>query len=627
MTTAKTHESKVKDIIKAHHEGKFYDNHELTDIINTIVISVKTNCNLENEQITTIVIQYLYCGRDGKFFFNSKRKQTKIRESHLKILNSTKKESYDNSNIVINNSIKINTEPTSEELEELEKEIFGKIEGKKSIEFKQIIINDYDSDNYNDNIVTFEDNYTYPKNYPFKYKKPTSCLYEPYGTQWLHDEQIDDVIDDKILENAKKFDIIRAIVSPPQGTMEWHKMRDDKITASDGGTVVDCNKHEPQFGFIKKKTLPTPFLYNEFVHHGKKHEDTATMIYEYRMNVSTDEFGLIGHPKYSFLGASPDRICNKYKLDGIHKSKFIGRMLEIKCPYVRKIKMDGPIVDHICPIYYWVQVQLQLECCDLDECDFWQCEIKEYASRNEFNEDTNVNEPFKSKTTGFEKGCIIQLLPKKRMNDIIAGNYKAVVEESSKYIYAPKIEMSPYDCDVWVAEKLTNKFEGDIENPDDYFFDKVIYWKLITSKNVLINRDRKWFDDNLPTLKQIWDYVLFFRSNADKLQIFKDYMDSRPRKMNKDIMNIVDKLYNTSNPMYDKQIELILDNITATKLQNEINAKEKEKNNDCYMFIDTNKPQPTQSNYVKKPPYNNPYKKVFVKSTQYSKNSDDYPFI
>ena len=91
------------------------------------------------------------------------------------------------------------------------------------------------------------------------------------------------------------------------------------------------------------------------------------------MNVSTSEFGLIGHPKYSFLGASPDRICNHYKLDGIHKSKYVGRMLEIKCPLVRKIKMSGPIVDNICPIYYWIQVQLQLECCDLEECDFWQC--------------------------------------------------------------------------------------------------------------------------------------------------------------------------------------------------------------------------------------------------------------
>ena len=113
-------------------------------------------------------------------------------------------------------------------------------------------------------------------------------------------------------------------------------------------------------------------------------EEPATMVYQYRMNVTVEEFGLMIHPKYSFLGASPDGIVNHYKLNGKHKTKYVGRMLEIKCPKVRKIKMDGPIKNHICPIYYWDQVQLQLECCDLEECDFWQCKISLYKTRQEF---------------------------------------------------------------------------------------------------------------------------------------------------------------------------------------------------------------------------------------------------
>ena len=80
--------------------------------------------------------------------------------------------------------------------------------------------------------------------------------------------------------------------------------------------------------------------------------------------------------------------------------------------------MSGEIIDNICPVYYWIQTQLQLECCDLEECDFWQAEIKEYSSRLEFIDDTDPCEPFRSKTTGFEKGCIIQLLPKSKMTDV-----------------------------------------------------------------------------------------------------------------------------------------------------------------------------------------------------------------
>jgi putative phage-type endonuclease len=625
MSILKKHENKLKTIIKNDHEGKFYSDNDLREIINSIIISVKKDCDLEDESITTFVTQYLYCGKDGKYFFNFKRRQTKKREYHHKILNSVKDDSLQKESNnegfcltrTVTETIKLDAEPTSEELLELEKEIFAKVESKQAV-FHEPTIN-------NKQIIEEPDygEYQYPSDYKFKYVRPTTDLYGPYGTQWYHDEQYDDILDENAIKYSKQFDVLRAIKLPEQRTPEWFKMRDGKITASDGGTVIDLNSHEKQYSFILKKTLNPPFLSNEFVHHGKKYEDVATMIYEYRMNVSTDEFGLIGHPKYDFLGASPDRICNKYKLDGIHKSKFIGRMLEIKCPYVRKIKMSGPIIDNICPIYYWVQVQLQLECCDLEECDFWQCELKEYESRNEFIEDTDPNEPFKSRTTKFEKGCIIQLLPKRRMQDIINGNYKTVVEEDSKYIFAPKIEMSPYECDVWVTRILTElPFDPKY---NDYFFDKVLYWKLVTSKCVLINRDRKWFEENLPTMQRVWNYVLFFRENKDKLKILVDYIESRPKKMNKDIMNVIEKLYKKSDPSYNKQIELILKSIEDTKLQNEIDLKEREENNG-YMFIDES--SESQPIVAKKTYTPNPYKKIFIKANRQQTNNDnDYHFI
>ena len=36
-------------------------------------------------------------------------------------------------------------------------------------------------------------------------------------------------------------------------------------------------------------------------------------------------------------------------------------------------------------------MQGQLEVCDLDECDFWQCEILEYDDREDFVLDTLTN--------------------------------------------------------------------------------------------------------------------------------------------------------------------------------------------------------------------------------------------
>jgi putative phage-type endonuclease len=434
------------------------------------------------------------------------------------------------------------------------------------------------------------DEYRYPIEHKMKPIKRSLDTYGPFGTQWIHDVQFDDPIDSKISEMRKRFDVLRAVKVPEQRTLEWYKMRDEKITASDGGCVVGVNDHEPEYKFIVKKTIGSPFIQNEFCYHGKKYEEIATLIYEYRMNVSSDEFGLMGHPIYSFLGASPDRICNYYKNDGKHLSKYVGRMIEIKCPLVRKIKMDGEIINHICPIYYWVQVQLQLECCNLEECDFWQCEIKEYESQEEFLEDTDPSEPFRSKRTGFEKGCLIQLIAKKRMPDIIAGKYLDVIYEDSIWIYPPKIEMSPYDCSVWIAETLPR-----ISNESkyaDYYFDKVLYWKLIKSKSVTILRDRDWFTENLPILQKMWNYVLTLRENKDNASLLDKYINSRVIKKSKEIMSVIDKLCNLKHPQYNKFIESIKQEIETgmvkveQKKEYKKNKYSKENEEDVqYMFV------------------------------------------
>lgn len=593
----KKYENQIKDLLKNDYLGKLFGENEIPPILALITSTLKIDNDIELNEISSTAIQFLYySSKEDKYHFNIKRKQPKKRIYHNRILSSIK-DNIPQSNIKNNNSIssKIGSnlvlssidneiDPSSEDLEKIENQIFKKIEN---------------IDQNNDQLVEFSE-YIYPVNFSYKPIKKFGEIYGPFGTQWFHDIQFDDVWEEVQFKFAKQFDILRAIKLPPQGTDEWFKMRDGKITASDGGTVLDRNSHEPQYKFILKKTTDMPFLCNEFVHHGKKYEDVATIIYEYRMNVSTSEFGLIAHPKYDFLGASPDRICNKYKLDGKHISKYIGRMLEIKCPLVRKILMDGKIIDGICPIYYWIQVQLQLECCDLEECDFWQCEIKEYSDRDEFICDTDPNEPFRSKTTKFEKGCIIQLLPKDKMNDIINGKYKEVVESKSIFIYAPKIEMTPYDCDIWINEMLTEiKFNPTYK---DYFFDKVIYWKLVRCKNVTINRDRKWFADNLPKLREMWEYVLFFRKNKHKLKILTDYIESRKIKKNKDIMNIISQIYQTDDPNYDKIIQNILDDIENSKIKKEMKMKQTYDYYD-YMFVD-----PPPKNNSK----NNDYSYMFI---------------
>jgi putative phage-type endonuclease len=433
----------------------------------------------------------------------------------------------------------------------------------------------------NNNYKKVTSNYKYPNNIKWSATATTSDELGPYGTQWLHDKQEDDYWNDTLIKRGDIYNKLRAIVLPEQRSKEWFSMRNGAITASDIGTVLGDNKYEKPYAFIVKKVYGRTFTSNEYCYHGKMLEEPATMVYQYRMNVVVEEFGLMMHPKYSFLGASPDGIVNHYKLDGKHKTKYVGRMLEIKCPKVRKIKMDGPIKNHICPIYYWDQVQLQLECCDLEECDFWQCKISLYKTRQEFLDDTDEKEPFRSKTFGHEKGVLLQLMPLNRTEDIIKGNYYQAVYEDAKFIYPTEIEMTPYDCDMWIAEKLGNlQEEMRKNNIKGYYFDKVIYWKMEHTNNVTIQRDREWFAESLKTFKHIWSKVEFFRDtkNKDLNTLFKRYLDSLKMKRNNKIMEVVEKL--TSKD---------LDPEYVSELINEIQKRENKKNEksdiDDYMFV------------------------------------------
>jgi len=410
--------------------------------------------------------------------------------------------------------------------------------------------------------------YIYPKDKKYKVTDKKGDMYAPYGSQSVHDKQENDDIDEILQERGLQFDYLRSIKLPVQRSEEWFEMRKGKITASDGGCVLGLNKYEPQYKFIIKKTVGSTFKSNNACYYGKKLEEPATMIYAYRLNVRVDEFGLLGHQSKDILGASPDGICNRYKYDKKTLSKYVGRMLEIKCPLMRAIKRTGGIKGNICPIYYWIQVQLQLECCDLDECDFWQCKFYEYNDRDEFMFDTKKDEPFRSKKTGFEKGCLIELVPADKFEDLKNGNLNVLYEDAI-HIYPKKIEMTPLECDMWISKTLANLHNVNKLNDNNmkkYVFYRVVYWRLTESFNVTIKRDTKWFAENYPTFEKMWGYILFLRDHKDKLDLLVEFIDSLKIKKNTLIMETIQKLCNNKSKGYKKFI---------MKLKNEIKERNK----------------------------------------------------
>lgn len=345
----------------------------------------------------------------------------------------------------------------------------------------------------------------------------------------------------KIPKEYKKleehFNKLKNLPQPEQRTKEWFDYRHNRITASDTASAIDLNPYETVEGFILKKCDPThKFLDNQNVYHGKKYEPIATSIYEYIFNNKVIEFGALPSEKHLFLGASPDGICSSSSLD-YKFSPLLGRMLEIKCVVQRNIYTSGKIVGHICPFYYYCQVQQQLECCDLNECDFWQCKITEYKNRVKYLSDEckdtshtigkNINKESNPIEINIDyrikKGIILKFLPKKWEPEFKDDS----IEWKSKFIYPTNLLMDENEYDNWVVNTLTDWQNNYSDISETHYFEKIIYWKLETSHNITIKRDIQFFENILPILNDTWSKVLYYRNNLSKLNELKDIINKR----------------------------------------------------------------------------------------------------
>ena len=203
---------------------------------------------------------------------------------------------------------------------------------------------------------------------------------------------------------------------------------------------------------------------NSALHWGQKYEPISVMVYEHLYKTNVGDFGCIQHDTYHFIGASPDGINIE------PSSPIYGRMLEIKNPVSREI-------DGVPKKEYWVQMQQQMEVCDLDECDFLETKFIEYANEDEFNKDGEFTET----TDGNIKGIIMYFSNK---NGIPVYKYKPLNIDNQE------------DFLVWEQQQMD-------ENEDTMTWIKNIYWKLDQISCVLVQRNHKWFCDNVGAMKEL----------------------------------------------------------------------------------------------------------------------------
>lgn len=200
---------------------------------------------------------------------------------------------------------------------------------------------------------------------------------------------------------------------------------------------------------------------------GKQYEDIACRFYSLLTKEHINEFGLVNHYRNKWLAASPDGITDN------------GIMLEIKCPLKRSI------VDCYIPFYYYVQTQIQLECCNLDTCHYLECKIEEIEKDNFWNKEENLS---------IYDGILIKDL---RLNS---------------YIYPPNDILTKTEYRNWIESFEYN-------NPANF---QIIYFNITKYQLLTIPRSTEWFNKIKISLKENWDTIQLFQNDEKLLYAYKD---------------------------------------------------------------------------------------------------------
>ena len=274
----------------------------------------------------------------------------------------------------------------------------------------------------------------------------------------------------------RKLQDIRERPQSEQCTPQWYEDRWNRLSGSNAWKAFGSESQVNSLIYEKCKPIDTSKYQNvnteSSLHHGKRFEPVSTQCYEYMYGAKVEEFGCVPHKTHSFLGASPDGIvvnedCPRY-----------GRMLEIKNVTTRVIN-GVPKED------YWTQMQIQMEVCDLNECDFLETEIYTYPSYEEFAADGT----FQKSINGKFKGVITQYL----------------VDGKPYYEYSP-FQCSQEEFEAW-GERIS-------EEHASHTWITNIYYRIDTISCVLVLRNKIWMSAAIGVLRDVWTHVLYDRENG-----------------------------------------------------------------------------------------------------------------
>jgi putative phage-type endonuclease len=335
-----------------------------------------------------------------------------------------------------------------------------------------------------------------------------------------------------VKEHVKKLKVI-SDNGPEQRTEEWFSMRKHRITASDIASCLKknfiicdeyielfhlkgsfkkddrlyCNPYSTEKDFILKKNGYGEFIDNPATRWGNKFELPAQRFYEHLKGEEVWDFGLMLHPSVSWLAASPD---------GITPS---GTMLEIKCPFQRKIT-------GVVPLYYYFQTQIQLEVCGLEKCDYIECTI-EIIDEETFKNKKDVTTKVYQTANGTVKEEI-----EMRCKGLLVS-----FQKNETYAYSPRKCKTYKEMLEW-AKRKCKKYKK--------LSPRIEYYYFASFALVPIKRSEKWFNIVKPMLEKTWEKCKTF-----KYEDYKDHWESKKENKKEEKSVVLDYRYKLDECILD----------------------------------------------------------------------------
>lgn len=288
------------------------------------------------------------------------------------------------------------------------------------------------------------------------------------------------------------IELLKNKPQPDQKSEEWYTKRKNMITASNLWKIFKSESTRNSIIYEKcNVNSKSSHYYGGPMEWGNKYEPVSVMLYEDIHKTKVGDFGCITHEKFEYIGASPDGI----NIDP--NSPLYGRMLEIKNIVNREIT-------GIPKEEYWVQMQIQMETCNLDYCDFFETRFKEYETEQAFYE--NDSKP--------HTGVILQLMKKPSLydNNEESDGYKPF------YVYRGVNESTnKEDIDLWIESTQVQYSQSHIVIKRSYYY-------LDEMSCVLVKRNKKWFESASPLIEDTWNTIVTERETG------YEHRGTKPRK-------------------------------------------------------------------------------------------------